>query len=56
MSDIRQWLEKRGLAKYIDTFEENEIDFELLPSLTDHWLVEMGIAAVGARIKILEGI
>ena len=49
MSDTRLWLEDLGLTRYVDAFEENEIDWELLPDLTDELLKEMDINAVGAH-------
>ena len=35
MTDLADWLAGIGLAKYADTFSEQEIDFELLPLLTE---------------------
>ena len=34
MSDIRQWLEELGLGQYADAFDENDINFGILPRLT----------------------
>lgn len=44
MSDIRQWLEEHGLGKYEGLFTENEVDFEILPELTEPDLEKIGLA------------
>ena len=54
MPDTRQWLEDLGLARYADAFEKHEVEWESLPDLTNELLKEMGIVAVGARMKILK--
>ncbi len=33
--DIAKWLEGFGLGKYVQAFADNEIDFEVLPDLTE---------------------
>ena len=54
--DIAQWLDSLELGQYADTFAENEIDFQLLPELTDDVLEKMGIAVIGHRLKLLRAI
>ena len=35
MQQIADWLEKLGMSEYADRFAENDIDFAVLPDLTD---------------------
>lgn len=46
--DIKGWLEKLGLGKYAKIFSENEIDFRVLPRLSEDDLKELGLP-MGAR-------
>ncbi|KAL3699261.1 hypothetical protein R1sor_017283 [Riccia sorocarpa] len=55
-SGVRGWLSSLGLDKYVDLFEENEVDNDVLPLLTFDDLKEMGIIAVGARRKMFAAI
>ena len=55
MSDIASWLENLGLGKYQTIFAENEVDFEVLPKLTEQDLKELAIP-LGPRKKLLEAI
>jgi hypothetical protein len=43
MSDMSRWLRAQGLEKYVDVFEEHEIDTETLPELTEDDFCEMAI-------------
>ncbi|MGH6718374.1 MAG: adenylate/guanylate cyclase domain-containing protein, partial [Alphaproteobacteria bacterium] len=52
MVDIAAWLGGLGLAKYVQSFADNEIDGDALPHLTDDDLRELGLP-VGPRRKIL---
>ncbi len=54
--DIRQWLETLGLENYSDAFEENRIDADVLPTLTNDDLKDIGIVAVGDRRKLSNAI
>src|ERR1700758_2433006 len=45
-----------GLGKYEAAFRENEIDETVLPSLTHETLKELGVTAVGHRLKLLDAI
>jgi class 3 adenylate cyclase len=54
--DIVIWLRSLGLGKYEASFRENEIDETVLPSLTHETLRELGVAAVGHRLKLLDAI
>jgi len=54
--DIVVWLRSLGLGKYEAAFRENEIDETVLPSLTHETLKELGVAAIGHRLKLLDAI
>ena len=55
MNDIASWLEKLGLGKYAELFAENDIDFEVLPHLSEAHLESLSISP-GHRIKLLQAI
>jgi class 3 adenylate cyclase len=55
MSTIRDWLASLNLTEYADRFEENRIDLEILPDLTDQDLEKLGVV-LGDRRKILRAI
>ena len=52
--DIVVWLRSLGLGKYEAAFRENEIDETVLPSLTEEHLKQLGVTALGHRVKLLE--
>jgi class 3 adenylate cyclase len=54
--DVVVWLRGLGLGKYEAAFRENEIDETVLPSLTHENLKELGVTALGHRLKILDAI
>jgi class 3 adenylate cyclase/predicted ATPase len=54
--DIVVWLRSLGLGKYEAAFRENEIDETVLPSLTHENLRELGVTALGHRLKLLDAI
>ena len=54
--DIVVWLRSLGLGKYEAAFRENEIDETVLPSLTHETLKELGVTAVGHRLKLLDAV
>ena len=53
---IRQWLEGLGLGQYAPAFAENDIDFSVLPELSDADLKELGVASIGHRKRLLSAI
>ena len=53
--EISQWLEKLGMAEYVERFAENRIDLSVLGELTDQDLKELGVV-LGDRRKILRAI
>jgi class 3 adenylate cyclase/tetratricopeptide (TPR) repeat protein len=54
--DVADWLRALGLERYEATFRENDVDAELLPSLTADDLKEIGITSLGHRRRLLEAI
>lgn len=54
--DVVVWLRSLGLGRYEAAFRENEIDETVLPSLTHETLKELGVTAVGHRLKLLDAI
>ena len=54
--DLGDWLRSLGLERYEAAFRENEIDETVLPSLTHETLKELGVNAVGHRLKLLDAI
>jgi class 3 adenylate cyclase len=55
MQQIVEWLEKLNLGQYSQRFAENDIDFSVLPYLTDTDLEKLGVS-LGHRRKILAAI
>ena len=54
--DVGEWLRSLGLGKYEGIFRANAIDAELLPRLTAEDLKEIGVSALGDRLRLLDGI
>jgi class 3 adenylate cyclase/predicted ATPase len=54
--DVVDWLRSLGLGKYEAAFRENEIDETVLPSLTEEHLKQLGVTALGHRVKLLDAI
>jgi hypothetical protein len=52
LNGVAGWLQKLGLTKYAQHFEDHEVDPQVLPLLTLNDLKEMGISAVGSRRKM----
>jgi hypothetical protein len=55
MTDLQHWLEEIGLAQYADLFVKNDIDWEILPELTEHDLEKLGVS-LGHRKKLIKAI
>jgi len=53
--DIAKWLEKHGLGQYAQAFIDNDIDFEILPHLTDAESAQLGMS-LGHRNKLRRAI
>ena len=54
--DVVVWLRSLGLGKYEAAFRENEIDETVLTGLTHENLKELGVTALGHRLKLLDAI
>ena len=54
MSDTRKWLESLDLGKYANAFEENAVDLAMVPRLTEDHLKDLGVRALGHRLRLLE--
>jgi hypothetical protein len=55
MTSFGQWLVEIGLGRYDEVFASNEIDFDVIRSLTDVDLRELGLA-LGDRKRVLQAI
>ena len=53
MQQIVEWLQKLGLGQYAHRFAENDVNFGILPYLTDQDLKELGITSLGHRRQLL---
>nr|XP_020480083.1 protein bicaudal C homolog 1-like [Monopterus albus] len=51
--ELPELLSQLGLIKYIDVFEQQEIDYQTFLTLSDEDLKEVGISTFGARRKML---
>lgn len=51
--DLPELLNQLGLIKYIDVFEQQEIDYQTFLTLSDEDLKEVGVSTFGARRKML---
>jgi hypothetical protein len=54
--DVEGWLRGLGLGQYEERFRDNKIDAELLPRLTGDDLREIGVSALGDRLRLLDAI
>jgi hypothetical protein len=54
--DVGGWLRSLGLEKYEAGFRENDVDETVLPNLTHETLKDLGVTAVGHRLKLLDAI
>ena len=48
--DIAQWLEGLGLGRYAQAFADNDINFEILPRLTEDDFKDLGLSIGHRRI------
>jgi len=55
MGDLVSWLEALGLSQYTEVFNDNDIDLEILPDLTEQDLRELGVS-MGHRKRLLKAI
>src|SRR5215211_56402 len=55
-TDLADWLSGHGLGQYAKTFAENNIDYSVLPDLTENDLEKLGVSSLGHRKKLLRAI
>src|SRR5450755_1217341 len=53
--DLAEWLGRYGLGQHAKIFEENNIDYSVLPDLNENDLEKLGIS-LGHRKKLLRAI
>jgi hypothetical protein len=54
--DVGEWLRGLGLGVYEASFRDNKIDADLLPRLTGDDLKDIGVSALGDRLRLLDAI
>ena len=54
--EVEAWLCGLGLGQYEQAFRENDIEADLLPTLTEDDLRELGVASLGHRKGLLAAI
>src|SRR5262245_35713892 len=54
-TDLAEWLDRHGLGQYTQTFAENNIEYSVLPDLTEDDLEKLGVT-LGHRKKLLRAI
>src|SRR3954453_8823100 len=55
-TDLTEWLGRHGLGQYAKTFAENNIEYPMLPDLTESDLEKLGVSSLGHRKKLLRAI
>jgi class 3 adenylate cyclase/tetratricopeptide (TPR) repeat protein len=54
--DVGSWLRSLGLGQYEAAFRDNKIAADLLSRLTDAGLKDIGVSALGDRLRLLDAI
>jgi hypothetical protein len=54
--DVGSWLRSLGLGQYEANFRDNKIDADVLPQLTADDLKDIGVSALGDRLRLLAAI
>ena len=54
--DVGGWLRGLGLGQYEANFRDNKIDADMLPRLTGDDLKDIGVSALGDRLRLLDAI
>ncbi|MGX9424300.1 MULTISPECIES: adenylate/guanylate cyclase domain-containing protein [Bradyrhizobium] len=55
-TEVTDWLCGHGLGQYAQTFAENNIEYSVLPDLTENDLRKLGVISLGHRKKLLKAI
>ncbi|MFN0316248.1 MAG: SAM domain-containing protein [Burkholderiales bacterium] len=53
MNTTRSWLDSLGLSQYAAAFEANDVDEEVLKTLSEQDLKDLGVASLGHRRKLI---
>jgi hypothetical protein len=53
LTDVIKWLKAKGLGKYAEAFNINEVDLASLILFTDSDLLALGIETYGIRANII---
>jgi class 3 adenylate cyclase len=56
MTNLGEWLESLGLAQYAEAFSEHAIGWDVLSQLDHSLLKDIGVRAVGDRVRILRAV
>jgi class 3 adenylate cyclase/tetratricopeptide (TPR) repeat protein len=56
MGSVGEWLDSLGLGRYAQAFEEHAVSWDVLPQLDHNLLKDIGVYAVGDRLRILSAI
>src|ERR1700691_6403050 len=54
--NVADWLRALGLEQYEAAFHENDVDAEVLPTLTADELKDIGVSSIRHRRRLLEAI
>ena len=54
--NITAWLQELGLERYEQAFRDNDVDFGLLPELTEADLEKIGVSSLGHRKMLLRAV
>jgi hypothetical protein len=54
--DVSTWLRDLGLEDYVQAFQANHIDPQVLPRLTADDLIGLGVISIGHRRKLIDAI
>src|SRR5258706_2669668 len=55
-TELAEWLGRHGLGQYAKAFAENNIDYSVLPDLTENDLEKLGVSSLGHRKKLLRAV
>src|SRR5262245_2995535 len=55
MKDVKSWLAELGLSRYAGMLAEHDVDWDVLPDLSEQNLADLGIP-LGHRIRLLKAI
>src|SRR5258708_33350462 len=55
-TDLAEWLGRLGLGQYAKSFAKNNIEYSMLPDLTENDLKKLGVSSLGHRKKLLRAI